>query len=193
MPSSLGISLVPSSDRSTVKTAGRLQSETAARRPTAAPLRSDDLVMRSGDSGLRAIAAACAVFAAAFFSTGMATANADAPATNMTAAPVPAGYVIHDRDVLQVQVSNDPTLSQTVTVLPGGDISYPLVGKIHVGGLTPDQASKTIAAALKTYVRHPFVSVVVAQVGTLNVLVLGNVKTPGKYALLPNARVTDAI
>lgn len=140
-----------------------------------------------------AVTAASAVLAA-FLWAGVAAANADVTqATSATAAPVPSGYVIHDRDVLQVQVSNDPTLSQTVTVLPGGDISYPLVGKIHVGGQTPDQASKTIAAALKTYVRHPFVSVIVTQVGTLNVLVLGNVKTPGKYALLPNARLTDAI
>ena len=81
-----------------------------------------------------------------------------------------------------------------VTVLPNGDIDYPLVGRIHVGGETPDQAARTITQALKRYLRRPIVSVAVVQQGPLNVLVLGNVKTPGKYALPPTSnRLTDAI
>src|SRR5579872_2398508 len=108
-------------------------------------------------------------------------------------ADVNSGYLIHGNDQLNVVVYGDQTLTQTVTVLPNGDIALPLVGTVHVGGQTPSQAAVTIAHALSKYVRHPVVTVSVAQQGQLSVLVLGNVKTPGKYSLPPNSRVTDAI
>lgn len=103
------------------------------------------------------------------------------------------GYLIHGSDQLNVVVYGDQSLTQTVTVLPNGDISMPLVGPVHVGGLTPSQAANTIARSLQKYVKHPVVTVSVAQEGQLSVLVLGNVKTPGKYMLPPNSHVTDAI
>ncbi|PZR63775.1 MAG: hypothetical protein DLM53_03175 [Candidatus Eremiobacter antarcticus] len=108
-------------------------------------------------------------------------------------ADVAPGYLIHGNDQLSVVVYGDQTLTQTVTVLPDGNIALPLVGAVHVGGLTPDQAAKNIAKSLQKYVRHPVVSVAVTQEGQLNVLVLGNVKTPGKYLLPPTSHVTDAI
>ncbi len=106
---------------------------------------------------------------------------------------VQPGYVIHGNDQLSISVYGDQTLSQTVTVLPNGDIAYPLVGRIHIGGQTPEQAARTVEAALKKYVRHPIVSVSVTQQGQLNVLVLGNVKNPSKFALAPTSHLTDAI
>ncbi len=108
-------------------------------------------------------------------------------------ADVNSGYLIHGNDQLNVVVYGDQTLTQTVTVLPNGDIALPLVGTVHVGGQTPSQAAVTIAHALSKYVRHPVVTVSVAQEGQMSVLVLGNVKTPGKYSLPPNSKVTDAI
>lgn len=104
-----------------------------------------------------------------------------------------AGYIIHGSDQLNVVVYGDASLTQTVTVLPNGDISMPLVGPVHVGGLTPDQAAQKITRSLQKYVKHPVVTVSVSQEGQLTVLVLGNVKTPGKYQLPPNSHVTDAI
>jgi polysaccharide biosynthesis/export protein len=47
--------------------------------------------------------------------------------------------------------------------------------------------------SLEKYVRHPYVTLLVTQLGQPSVLVLGNVKTPGKYQLRSDARVTDAI
>ncbi|HLJ84292.1 MAG TPA: polysaccharide biosynthesis/export family protein [Candidatus Eremiobacteraceae bacterium] len=111
------------------------------------------------------------------------------------AAPVAATseYIIHANDQLNVQVFGDSTLSQSVTVLPSGDISYPLIGRVHVAGESPEAASKTIAAALKKYVRNPVVTVILAQQGEINVLVLGGVQHTGKYQLTSSARLTDAV
>jgi polysaccharide biosynthesis/export protein len=104
------------------------------------------------------------------------------------------GYTLHSGDQINVNVYGDQSLTGPQTVLPDGSISMPLVGKIHVGGQTPDEAAQTIALALKKYVRHPVVTVSVAQEGPINVLVLGNVKNPGKYPLPPaGSMLTDAI
>ena len=102
-------------------------------------------------------------------------------------------YVIHPNDQLNVQVFGDPTMSQTVTVLPSGDINYPLVGTIHVAGQTPTQASATVAKALKKYVRDPHVVVLVQAQGKADVLVLGGVQHPGKVELTSSGTFTDAV
>ena len=100
---------------------------------------------------------------------------------------------INAGDQLNVQVFGEPTLSQVVTVQDDGNIQYPLVGRINVGGKTPPQAADAIKTALLTYVRHPIVTVALSQEGQNNVLVLGNVKTPGKYEVRSGAHLSDAV
>jgi polysaccharide biosynthesis/export protein len=102
-------------------------------------------------------------------------------------------YRIHAGDQLGVEVFGDASLSHTVTVLSGGDIFYPLVGRIHLDGLTPDQAAAAIGVALRKYVRQPIVTVSVIAQGPIDVLVLGDVKNPGKYLLPATSRVSDAL
>lgn len=116
------------------------------------------------------------------------------PASADTApSPAPAGYVIHPGDQLSVQVFGDPSLSQTVTVLPSGDVDYPLIGAVHLAGKTTQQAVATMVTALKKYVQRPIVNIAITQQGQSNVLVLGGVQRPGKYSLPSTARLTDAI
>lgn len=102
-------------------------------------------------------------------------------------------YRIHPGDQLSVSVYGEPTLTQTVTVLPDSTIAYPLVGRVAFENETPSQAADTLRDALSKYVRNPIVSVGLVTEGQLTVMVLGNVKLPGKYALPFNSRVTDAI
>ena len=109
------------------------------------------------------------------------------------AAPLPAGTRIHPGDQISVQVYGDSTLTQTVIVLADGSVDYPLIGRVHVAGQTPNEAATALAARLHQFVRHPSVTVSIVQLGQPNVLVLGDVKTPGKYALRSEAKLTDAI
>lgn len=101
--------------------------------------------------------------------------------------------VIHAGDQLSVQVFGQQSLSQNVTVLPDGSVTYPLIGRITVAGESVDAATAQLTSRLSKYVRHPYVTISIAQLGQPSVLVLGNVKTPGKYQLRADARVTDAI
>lgn len=140
---------------------------------------------------------AAALFAAPHAALGDSAVTPPAGPPPAQAAPAAAvaspDYIIHSGDQLNVQVFGDASLSQVVTVLPSGDIQYPLIGKVHVAGQSPDQAAKTIGHALMKYVRKPVVSIILAQQGQINVLVLGGVQHPGKYQLTSAAKLTDAV
>src|SRR5579884_1381545 len=98
-----------------------------------------------------------------------------------------SGTVIHPGDQLSVQVYGDQSLTQNVTVLNDGTIEYPLIGQVAVAGKTPEQAAAILRERLLKYVRHPVVTVAITQLAQPNVMVLGDVKNPGKYALPSDA------
>ncbi len=100
---------------------------------------------------------------------------------------------IHPGDQLSVQVYGDTSLTQNVVVLPDGTVNYPLIGRVSLAGSTPDQAAGILTQKLRRYILNPSVNVIIAQLGQPSVLVLGDVKTPGKYQLRSDAKLTDAI
>lgn len=116
-----------------------------------------------------------------------------APIRALAIASTPSGYVLHPGDQLAVTVFDEPTLSQSTTILPDGTITYPLVGQLEIGGETIKDATVKLTNALQQYVKNPIVSITVTQLGSYNVMVLGDVKTPGKYLLPSSARLADAI
>jgi polysaccharide biosynthesis/export protein len=109
------------------------------------------------------------------------------------AAAAPPAQVIHPGDQLSIQVYGQQSLSQSVTVMSDGTVEYPLIGRVQLGGQTVDAATTELRNKLAEYVRNPFVSIAITQLAQPNVLVLGDVKSPGKYQLRSDARVTDAI
>jgi polysaccharide export outer membrane protein len=135
--------------------------------------------------GFRRSALVACIFAAA-------ASAAVRPAASSTT--IAEDYRIREGDVLSVNVYGEPTLTQAqAKVLPGGTIVEPLVGQVHVGGLTPGQASSAVATALTRYLRTPKVTVAVDQLGPFDVYILGDVKLPGKYALEPSSHLMDAL
>jgi polysaccharide biosynthesis/export protein len=106
---------------------------------------------------------------------------------------LPAQTKIHPGDQLSIQVYGDQSLTQNVMVLSDGTVEYPLIGRVPVAGKSLDQAANLLTERLRKYVRQPVVSVSILQLGQPDVLVLGDVKTPGKYQLRSDARLTDAI
>ena len=149
---------------------------------------------------LRALAAAAALLlGAAPFAAGAQTQPA-APATPAPATPDPAALnsgtvspVIHPGDVLSITVFDEPTLPQTVVVQSDGTIQYPLAGRVLVSGMSAAEARDVLTRALKKFMKHPAVTLAVQQQGQINVLVMGNVKTTGKYQMRSGARLIDAI
>jgi polysaccharide biosynthesis/export protein len=102
-------------------------------------------------------------------------------------------YTIGPEDVLDISVWKNPDLSRTVPVRPDGKVSLPLVNDIQAAGLTPSGLRQELAKRLSEYVPSPEVAVIVREVHSAKVSVIGAVRTPGRYELKSPATVLDLI
>jgi len=102
-------------------------------------------------------------------------------------------YVIGPGDVLDISVWKEQALTKLVTVLPDGRISFPLVGTIMAGGKTLDQLSKELEKKLARFVPDLNLSVLVQQVNSMMVYVIGRVNKPGRFVLNANIDVMQAL
>jgi polysaccharide biosynthesis/export protein len=95
----------------------------------------------------------------------------------------PPGYVIGPLDVLEVLFWKDKDLSAEVVVRPDGKISLPLLNEIEAGGLTPEQLRLRVLESARRFVEDPTATVVVKQINSRNVYIMGEVLKPGTYPL----------
>lgn len=102
-------------------------------------------------------------------------------------------YRIGPADVLDISVWSYPELARVVPVRPDGRISFPLVNDIEVAGLTPMELREILTGRLTTYVPDPEVTVIVREVHSFKVSVIGQVRTPGRYELDTHATVLDVL
>lgn len=102
-------------------------------------------------------------------------------------------YRIGVSDVLEIAVWKNDAMTRTVPVRPDGQISLPLVNDIAAAGLTPRELRDALAAKLATYMADPVVSVIVREVNSFKVSVIGQVKTPGRVNISGPMTVLDAI
>jgi polysaccharide biosynthesis/export protein len=93
-------------------------------------------------------------------------------------------YLLGPDDQLEI---SEPELAEIATankpsrVDGEGDIQVPLVGRVHVSGLTVQQLEQKLDKLLSTYIRHPKVAVNVAEVRSQPVSIIGAVNTPGVH------------
>ena len=111
----------------------------------------------------------------------MAVQQADAKQTD---------YQLSGADLLQISVFGEKDMDRQVRVSQTGTITYPLVGEIHVGGLTTSQTEEALAKSLKSYLRDPQVSVFIKEYGNKKVFVFGQVKKPGAVELPTETKLT---
>ena len=102
-------------------------------------------------------------------------------------------FVIGPGDVLAINVWKETEISKVVPVRSDGRISLPLIGELQSGGLTPRQLEAEITTRLKDYVADPSVTVVVQEIHSKSINVLGMVARPGSYPLTKTMTVVDAI
>ena len=147
------------------------------------------------------VASAAQVVSAAPAPPAPAATRPAAPPPTATASPVPAAavteqYRIGAGDTIRITVYQSPDLSLETRVNEAGDITYPLLGRVNLGGLTINAAEARVAQALKKgeIVKDPQVLIVVTNVRANQVNVLGQVGKPGRLPLdLANMRLTEVI
>ncbi|QMV69768.1 polysaccharide biosynthesis/export family protein [Sphingobacterium paramultivorum] len=82
--------------------------------------------------------------------------------------------------------SVDMALRPTYTVDGQGDVTLPMLGKVHVAGLTRVEAIEKLRIELNQYIKDPGVNI---NFNNFRVSVLGEVTRPGSF-ILPTERVT---
>lgn len=143
--------------------------------------------------------------AALFLIGGMALAQNAAPAqasgnsaADKTANASPSSqagpaYVIGPEDVLHISVWKEAELTATLPVRPDGKISLPLLNDVQAAGLTPIQLAESVTDKLKKYIADPRVTVVVTQINSKRIYMVGEVTHTGPMPMLPNMTVLQAV
>lgn len=106
---------------------------------------------------------------------------------------VDGSYVIGASDVITVTVLKETTLSSSLLVRPDGMITMPLLGDVKAVGLTPLQLANDIATRLKKYIQDPNVSVILTQINSRKVYLMGEVTKVGPVDLAPGMTLLEAI
>lgn len=116
------------------------------------------------------------------------------PAAAPPASQTQPDYVVGPQDVLSVAVLGEAELTRTVAVDADGTFDFPYVGRVHAAGQTLRTIKQTLEKKLAAgYFVAPQVSVEVAKFRSQNVIVLGQVRVPGQYALSGNMGVLQVL
>ena len=118
--------------------------------------------------------------------------------SNLDSAPVKSAsedpnYSIGASDMLTIDVWKEPEITRTVPVRSDGKISLPLLNDVQAAGLTPAQLSSAIAERLGKILVNPQVTVIVTQMNSQKIYILGQVTHTGVFPLEPNMTAVQAL
>jgi polysaccharide export outer membrane protein len=105
----------------------------------------------------------------------------------------PAEYRLGVEDVVQVAVWREPELDVVAPVRPDGKLTVPLAGELQAAGRTAREIEDEITQRLGTRLTSPVVSVVVKELNSSRIYVLGEVAKPGVYPLRGPTNLLEAI
>lgn len=117
----------------------------------------------------------------------------DAPNFRRVPASEARSYVIGPDDLLQIVVWKNESLSRELRVRPDGKITLPLINDIQASGKTPSDLREIISTRLEKFVEVAGVTVIVKEINSSKVSVLGQVRKPGIYPLRSDLTVLDAV
>lgn len=124
---------------------------------------------------------------------GLSTRAGDIPTQPPPTAGASADYRLGPEDVIDVFVWKEPELSTSVVIRPDGKISLPLANEIEASGKTAVELQDEIKQRLQKFVLDPQVNVMVKQINSLKISVLGEVRKPDVYRIKNRVTVLEAI
>jgi len=105
-----------------------------------------------------------------------------------------AEYLLGPEDELSISVWMHPELERRVTIASDGTITFPPLGEVPAGGLTPKKLADRIGDRLSTYLRQTTtVTVAVTRYLSRSVTVTGAVAQPGRYGFPEMPGLMDVI
>ncbi|MEW6759060.1 MAG: SLBB domain-containing protein [Acidobacteriota bacterium] len=114
-------------------------------------------------------------------------------ASDVFATTTPPAYPLGPGDKLQITVYNEEDMNQTVVVDPSGAVTFPVLDKVDVQGLSVNQLQTRLEDLLGQFVKAPQVNLQLIEYGSRYVNVLGEVGNPGRVPLKGALKVLDAV
>ena len=112
-------------------------------------------------------------------------AGSGSPSTGGVSAP--AGYVLSPTDQVTIEVFGEDDLRTNGRLNPEGNLSLPLLGSIHLAGLTLTQAvSKLTELYSRDYLVNPKINVTLLAYGSRRFTILGQIGHPGIFEMSPD-------
>jgi polysaccharide biosynthesis/export protein len=108
--------------------------------------------------------------------------------------PIPSTYTLGPNDQISfLGIDADELVNKQFRIDADGDVSLPMVGRLHAAGLTARQFEDLINQRLSTYVRDPHIVVTTMEFRSQPVSVLGAVKAPGTHQLQGRKTLVEMI
>ena len=126
-----------------------------------------------------------------------ADARAIAAAIEPNAAATPddsanSSYRLNAGDVISIVVYGEDELSLVTRIAVNGRLTFPLLGELEVGGVTPHQLEQQLTERLRgDYLVNPKVSVTISEYRPF--FINGQVNRPGSFPYQPGLTVRKAI
>jgi len=111
-------------------------------------------------------------------------------------APPRAEPVLGVGDVVKITVYQNPDLSVEARVSELGQINFPLIGVVTIGGLSVSQAQALIEKRLRDggFVLKPQVTIQTTQIRSSQISILGQVAKPGRFPIeIVGSKVSEMI
>jgi polysaccharide export outer membrane protein len=143
---------------------------------------------------LRGLSIGLGVLFLAINGAGQPVTAAIEPQKANCASQVRSTYLLGPEDELQISGPELEELANKTARVDGeGDIQVPLVGRVHVAGLTVQQAEQELNKRLSTYIRHPQVALDVKDMRSQPASILGAVNSPGVHQVSGHKTLLEMI
>lgn len=109
------------------------------------------------------------------------------------AAENPDTYILRQGDTVSISVWREDALQRQLIILPDGSVTFPLIGRIEIAGLSTPEVAYQITAKLKEYFPDPIVSVAIVGIDGNRAYVTGKVLHPGSFIITGPTTVLQAI
>jgi protein involved in polysaccharide export with SLBB domain len=111
----------------------------------------------------------------------VSTFNPTSPSGSVSAPP---GYILSANDQVSVEVFGEDDLRTNGRLNPEGNLSVPLLGSIHLAGMTLTQAASKLTDLYgRDYLVNPKVNVMLLSYAKRRFSILGQVNRPGSYEM----------
>jgi len=92
-------------------------------------------------------------------------------------------------DYIDLYVYNAPELCGEFRIYADGQARLPLVGKVHVAGMTEDEAYDSLRSAISEFIKNPNITIT----AKYSVSVMGHVVKPGVFTISDSDKIIEVI